>query len=186
MPRPRGDPCRCRRGDAARRRAGAGVPRIRHAAVARRDDARDPPLLGRRRARQRLRGTARGFCLVRTDRDPNPACGRRRHGIQDPRRAALRARLHRRRRNLRRRVLRGDQSGRGARTAGGVRDRQQRLGDFGARGGANRGATLAQKAVAAGIPGVQVDGNDVFGCGKWSPMRSSGARAAAVPRWSKR
>ena len=42
--------------------------------------------------------------------------------------------------------------------------------------------TLAQKAVAAGIPGVQVDGNDVSPCAQWSVRRSKRrGRRRAVP-----
>ncbi len=77
---------------------------------------------------------------MRAHRHPDPARGRRRHGVQDSRAAALRARLYRRRRHLRRRLLRSAQSGRRARPARGVRHRQQRLGDFRAGGAANRRA----------------------------------------------
>ena len=43
-----------------------------------------------------------------------------------------------------------------------VRDFQQSVGDFRARKSQSAAQTLAQKAIAAGIPGEQVDGNDVI------------------------
>ena len=105
--RPRGHACRRRRGDAPRGRAVPRLPRDRHPVLARRHAARHPALLGRRRARHQLRRPARRLPVVRADRLADAACRRRGHGLQDPRRAALRARLHRRRRHVAGRVLRG-------------------------------------------------------------------------------
>ena len=42
--------------------------------------------------------------------------------------------------------------------------------------------TLAQKAIAAGIPGMQVDGNDVIAVRDCVAARAARARAAAAAR----
>ena len=71
-----------------------------------------------------LSAHAAGFSVLRADRLADAAGGRRRARDADPRRAALRAGLHRRRRHLAGCVLRGDQFRRRQVAAAGVRDRQ--------------------------------------------------------------
>jgi 2-oxoisovalerate dehydrogenase E1 component alpha subunit len=75
--------------------------------------------------------------------------------------------VNRRRRHLRRRVLRGAERAAGARPAGGVRGHQQQVGHLGAAGTADRLAHAGAEGVAAGIPGLQVDGNDVIAVRHW-------------------
>ena len=70
------------RGDAAGGCAAADLSRGRRAALARRTHGRAAAVLGRRRARQRFPGAARRFPDLRADREPMPACGRRRLCVQ--------------------------------------------------------------------------------------------------------
>ncbi len=69
--------------------------------------------------------------------------------------------LHRRRRHFAGRLPRGRQPGRRAAPAGGVRDRQQWLGHLGAGRRTDRRADLRAEGLGNGVPGVQVDGNDM-------------------------
>ena len=148
--------------DAAGGRAVPGVPRIRHAAVARRDDARDPDLLGRRRARQRLRRPAQDFawCVPIGSQTPHAAGVAMAFKIRGEPRCAV--------------AYIGD----GGTSQGAF---YEAINLAGAQqlpvvfvvvnngwaisvpvAAQTAAQTLAQKAVAAGIPGVQVDGNDVI------------------------
>ena len=78
------------------------------------------------------------------------------------------------------RFLRGDQPRRRWQVAGGVRGATTN-GRSRCRGRTDRGETLAQKAIAAGIPGVQVDGNDVIAVRDCMETALARARAGDGP-----
>ncbi len=90
------------------------------------------PVLGRRRARQRFRRSARGLSQLRAGRLACAARGRRGARLPAARRAAGRGLRLRRRRHLEGRRRRGAQHGRRLEGAGRLRRQQQRLGDLGA------------------------------------------------------
>ena len=162
---------------ASRGRARARVPRDRHAVLARRDHARDPDLLGRRRARQRL-CTGRGRTLPGACRSAPRPCTRpvrpwrsrsaRSRAARSPSSAtAAPRRAPSTRRSIWPARARCRWCSSSSTTAGRSRCRWRQQ---------TAAQTLAQKAVAAGIPGVQVDGNDVFAV-RESVARGARARA---------
>ena len=160
------------------RRAGAVLSRHGGAALARRHAGRAVALLGRRRTRQRLRRPARGFSDLVPVGEPRAACGGRRARVEAA--AAKHAAslcIVRRRRHLEGRLLRGAQHRRRLAAAGGFRWSTTTNGRSPCRARRRRAAeTLAQKAVAAGIPGEQVDGNDVLAVRAGGAAPLSGAR----------
>ena len=108
-------------------------------------------------------GPREDFPDLRAGRKPRASCGGRGAGLQAAARDAGRGLHFRRRRHLERRRRRGAEYRRRLAFAGRLRGQQQSMGDFGpACGSRPRPQTLAQKAIAAGIPGEQVDGNDVI------------------------
>ncbi len=117
------------------------VPYYRDTAVqlmrgVRMEDILLSPLLGRRRARQRLRRTAGGAGLshLRADRHPGPACLRGRLGVPHPRRTPGGGDHLRRRRHQQGRFPRGAERGGRLAVAGALRGQQQPVGDLGGTG----------------------------------------------------
>ena len=107
-------------------------------------------------------GPPHDYLLVRADRHPVPARGRRGAGVQAARRAARRGRLRRRWRLVEDRHLRRDQFRRRLHPALRAVHHQQRLGDLGAAQAQTGAQTLAQKGIAGGLDCLQVDGNDII------------------------
>ena len=142
--------------------AATELSRTRRAALARRQPEGAVPVLGWRRTRQRFRGAAPGFSQLRPGRFPRSARGGRGAGVSaaGEQRAAV--------------CVFGD----GATSKGDVAEALNMAGVWKVpvvfvvnnNGWAisvpvakqTAAATLAQKAIAAGIPGEQVDGNDVI------------------------
>ena len=136
--RPGGDRGRGGERDACRGRAVSLLSRARRPARARRAHRGEPALLGRRRARQRLRPGPPRLSQLRADR--HPGLPRRRGGLRLPaaRRGACGGVLPRRRRQLEGRLLRGAQLRRRLEGAPADRGEQQPVGDLGAAQRAER------------------------------------------------
>ena len=127
-------------------------------------------------------GPREDFPVSRPGRQPRAARGRRGARVAAPRRAARGRVRARRRRDLQGRLLRGDEPRRRLEAAGRVRRQQQPVGDLGAARAQTAAATLAQKAIAAGIAGEQVDGNDVVAVrDRVARARCERARAGGGP-----
>ncbi len=107
------------------------------------------------------RDRARIFRIA-SGRFARPARRRRGLGVSLARRKTGRRLRVRRRRNLKGRCRRGSQHRGRVEGARRLCGQQQRLGDLVPVAKQTAAATLAQKAIAAGIPGEQVDGNDVI------------------------
>ena len=95
-------------------------------------------------------------------RRPRPGDGRDRPRRADAEEGPRRHDLDRRRRHVHGGLPRGHQLRGGPETAARHRGREQRLGLLDAVQEADRAKNLADKAIAYGIPGEQVDGNDVL------------------------
>ena len=99
---------------------------------------------------------------LRAGRQPCATRGRCRLGLEAAARARVARLPHRRRRHIEGRRLRGDELRRRPASAAGYSWSTTTNGRSRYRSAQTRAQTLAQKAVAAGIPGEQVDGNDVI------------------------
>ena len=128
-------------------------------------------------------GPAHDFPILRAGRLAGAARCRRCLCYQVPQGAAGCRMPAGRWRHLEGRCLRGDELRRRAEAAARVRRQQQPVGHLGAAQGCRLHAqTLAQKAIAAGFAGEQVDGNDVIAVRAAAEEAIVAARAGQGPR----